>query len=647
MDNKFDLIFNNIPTKELFKNFIKRFVKVLPLVLLILIGFFYINYKARVDEEIIRQQVFIDYTAKSIENELVKVSNDIYYISTYEEMRVFSNSFDKDDLLDLNNRLISFAQDSKRYDQIRILDLLGNEVNRINLVGSSYEAVDSDQLQFKGDRYYFKESIDLDEGDIYVSPFDLNTENGQVEMPYKPMIRFAMPLFDKDNNRIGVLILNYLGDQILDKIKNNLNDDKACMHLINQNGEFLYHSEEDFAWKFMFGEEKTIQQEASNVYDAIQVGSKEVVEDNNILHVYQSTISEDFTFSDQMNEGSLNNISWYLISGISQSVFDYLDLMMVLSVIFITLLVLAAIMWFRNRRLIQDDLIKTLLNILYNGIERSPAVFVLTNIDGEIVYVNQKFEEVTKYSLSEVIGENPRILKSDELSSKEYKDMWETITKGEIWEGQFHNKTKEDKYYWANAQISAIYENDKIAYFLAVQEDITELKELQSRLEQVAKVDELTNVYNKRYLTEVMEESRINKNLLGDVFSMLMIDIDYFKNINDQYGHPVGDEILKELTFQIGQLLRSNDIQFRYGGEEFLIILPEADLAAANRVAERIRATIEEHVFVTLAGDLGITISIGCTENIEDISIDEVIIRADKALYKAKENGRNRIENYE
>ena len=167
------------------------------------------------------------------------------------------------------------------------------------------------------------------------------------------------------------------------------------------------------------------------------------------------------------------------------------------------------------------------------------------------------------------------------------------------------------------------------------------MHELSQRLEEASYKDPLTEIYNRRGIHKEIEclcqEYKKEKNN----FSLMLCDIDYFKSINDTYGHQAGDEVLKKVVVEIKHLLRKNDIVGRWGGEEFLILLPYTALNDAYKVAENIRKTIENISFSYKNYSIVLTLSIGIAENKEDTPIDEVIKKADENMYKAKEEGRN------
>jgi len=156
--------------------------------------------------------------------------------------------------------------------------------------------------------------------------------------------------------------------------------------------------------------------------------------------------------------------------------------------------------------------------------------------------------------------------------------------------------------------------------------------------------DDLTGFFNRTHLMDLIETESNRAVRTGSVFSLAMIDIDKFKNINDTYGHQTGDYVLKTFAAVIRSILRKADFCGRYGGEEFLIVLTETDLQAAKIFAERIRDCVEKSLFPSLGPDTRVTVSIGLTVYKMQENIERTISRADEALYRAKNGGRNRME---
>lgn len=159
--------------------------------------------------------------------------------------------------------------------------------------------------------------------------------------------------------------------------------------------------------------------------------------------------------------------------------------------------------------------------------------------------------------------------------------------------------------------------------------------------------DQLTGIYNRRALEDALSKvakHQVNRDQRS--FSILLMDVDKFKSINDTYGHEAGDQALKTMALQTGKIIRSHDIFGRYGGEEFLLILPETDIDNATALAERIRAGIESTPVILPDSEekLNITVSIGCiSSGPPPAKIDLMLRAADKAMYAAKHSGRNRV----
>ncbi len=170
-----------------------------------------------------------------------------------------------------------------------------------------------------------------------------------------------------------------------------------------------------------------------------------------------------------------------------------------------------------------------------------------------------------------------------------------------------------------------------------------ELTEANERLRAISVLDDLTGVHNRRYFYERLEEERNLLNRYGHNLSLMLLDIDDFKNVNDQFGHMAGDALLREFSEVVKKSLRKGDIFTRYGGEEFAAILPHTGGEAALTAADNIRRHVEATRFISLEGKKNITVSIGVIEVGTDISeTREALRRADEALYEAKRRGKNR-----
>lgn len=185
----------------------------------------------------------------------------------------------------------------------------------------------------------------------------------------------------------------------------------------------------------------------------------------------------------------------------------------------------------------------------------------------------------------------------------------------------------------------------KFSNTIVIIEDITKRKTMEKKLEKLATTDPLTGAKNRRSFQNLFEKEIKRSKRYNNSLALLMMDIDHFKKINDNFGHDIGDKILKLLVAKSHSVLRDSDLFGRWGGEEFIILLPETDLPHASAATERLRGELAKSELVTNDGvNINFTVSIGFTiiEN-QNIAIDDIIKKADKALYMAKEQGRNRV----
>lgn len=289
------------------------------------------------------------------------------------------------------------------------------------------------------------------------------------------------------------------------------------------------------------------------------------------------------------------------------------------------------------------------LRKLSAAVEHSSASIVITDLDGTIEYVNPAFSCLTGYSLQEALGQNPRILKTGDLPEEFYKEMWDTLLRGEEWRGEFHNKRKDGTLFWEMASISPIL-NDKgvVTNFVAVKEDVTERKELRDRLEQMAQFDMLTGLPNRRMLLDRLFQTVAIARRNDQKFGLLFLDLDGFKRINDTYGHDAGDRVLKTVAARLSACIRISDTAGRIGGDEFTVILGTlAHYSDAGQVAEKILSALQRPITLPDGRKDCIGSSIGISVFPEDAQDgDGLLATADDAMYAVKRSGKNAYRFY-
>jgi diguanylate cyclase (GGDEF)-like protein/PAS domain S-box-containing protein len=280
----------------------------------------------------------------------------------------------------------------------------------------------------------------------------------------------------------------------------------------------------------------------------------------------------------------------------------------------------------------------------YIDIVNNYVITSSTDENGIITDVSNAFCNISGFSKEELIGNNHNIVRHPDMPDEIYKDLWKTIKSGKVWKGELKNQKKDGSYYWVDIVIQPIFKKEKIVGYTAIRQDITNKK----IVEYLSITDELTKLYNRRYFNIKIEEelNRVKRDNL--LLSFIILDIDYFKNYNDTYGHLLGDKALKDVSeVLINMTNRSSDFAFRLGGEEFGLILINQDKKSVFEYAQKIRQSIEElhieHKTSKISNNL--TASIGIvTRNGNDIKDSSEIYRlADEALYISKRNGRNQV----
>lgn len=273
---------------------------------------------------------------------------------------------------------------------------------------------------------------------------------------------------------------------------------------------------------------------------------------------------------------------------------------------------------------------------------------MITDINADIEWVNPAFEKLSGYTFAETVGKKPsELIKSGLQDDTFYQALWGKILAGENWCGELINKRKDGSLYTEELTITPVIdEKGEICHFVGIKQDITERKLMQEQLWEMATTDFLTNLINRRYfMVKLEEEFACFQRFDGHDVAILMLDIDHFKRVNDTYGHAMGDALLKHFTYIIQRNLRKTDIAGRLGGEEFSIVLPDTSIDAAKIFAERLCLEVKNTPMQLDNTMIVVTVSIGIAAmEAADSNCDEVLIRADNALYRAKEAGRNRVE---
>ena len=289
-----------------------------------------------------------------------------------------------------------------------------------------------------------------------------------------------------------------------------------------------------------------------------------------------------------------------------------------------------------------------MLRKLSSAVEHSSSSIVITDTNGAIEYVNPMFTETSGYTPQEVIGQNPRFLKSGVVPDEVYRDLWQTITAGKIWRGELCNKKKNGTLYWDLLAVAPVRDvGGNITHFIATQHDMTEQKLLVRQMAHDATHDALTDLVNRREFERRLERAIACAKERGSHHVLCYLDLDQFKLVNDTAGHAAGDELLKQVRGLLKGKFRGRDTLARLGGDEFGLLLDNCTLERANKISEMVIANLRDYRFFWEGRSFRIGVSIGLVAiTAETESTAQAMAQADVACYAAKERGRNRVRVY-
>lgn len=268
---------------------------------------------------------------------------------------------------------------------------------------------------------------------------------------------------------------------------------------------------------------------------------------------------------------------------------------------------------------------------------------MITSPDAKIISVNPAFTEITGYSSAEVIGKTPQVFQSGRQNKTFYSDMWKTLERNDSWSGEVWNKRRNGDVYPQWLSIAAVRNSDaELEQYVAVFSDMTKRKADEEKIRLQANFDALTGLPNRIMLKHEIQRVLQYCKEQQSVCALLFIDLDRFKAVNDTLGHSVGDEMLQQVSQRLTSVIRNDDLLARFGGDEFVIVLPniaapEAAIQTADRAIEALRPPFQ---LANRTLYIGASVGISCYPS--DAENGEAMLRhADMAMYLAKDNGRN------
>lgn len=606
------------------------------LTLFFLASLYYVQEYYEVKSEIVRQ------TGKDAIHQLIYSEREYdslrsQFISVTELLSHSRSLFDYANNPSASNKVVveemwrSVLKNQHWYSQLRFLDTSGVEKIRLNHSQLDSISTVATVLQDKSQRDYFAYAQTLENEQIGSWGIDLEMENGAHVQPYTPALRVMTPV-SSQGERLGYLLLNvdvwYLASRL-----NYSPDQDFRPTLINPDGFYLANEDSNY----LFGHILPERQEY-NIANHYPVAWQEMTTSD----TESGYVVEKGGIVAYKKMHFMPNTSLYLTVILDQkrlverSSEQLRALRQEASLVFILVLAFAvpatwALLYYRNRSN-ESQLARAALNGM--------SAVLISDRYHRAIMINDEFTRLTGYSAEQLKMKNVIKLLMDDDHIETMLKIFETVTNDELWEGEVTLATiRNDR-----AQVIALMRTQRVlskvgrvSYYITSLVDISERKELENRLRILSEKDELTQLWNRRkFEIELRQSARVLERYPDAQPSCLaLLDIDYFKRVNDDLGHDEGDRVISQISAIMVDSLRDTDFIARIGGEEFAVIMPQTSVAEAEIALNRLRIIVE------MSEDVPVTISIGLTDLTGDNT--RCYKCADIALYESKAHGRNRV----
>lgn len=280
-------------------------------------------------------------------------------------------------------------------------------------------------------------------------------------------------------------------------------------------------------------------------------------------------------------------------------------------------------------------------NLLAQALHECNDAILITDEALHIVFVNRAAERLTGYSAAELLGQSPMLLRSGLHESQFYEALENSLSQGQEFQGTFINRHKSGALYYAEQSIAVLRDaSGLIRHYVGVSKDITQRVQREQALREQAHRDQLTGLLNRHAGEAQLQRCELSAQASGQCFALILGDVDHFKQVNDTWGHGIGDRVLKTVASVLLDTVRSSDHVVRWGGEEFLVILPDVGLEVAQELAERIRSAVQAQPMPE-AGHCTLSLGVGGGQQGELAAA--LLQRVDNALYESKRRGRNQV----
>lgn len=681
-------------------SFIGQFLRLfLPIAMIVIAGGI-VLFKSETENALIRiqlgEEAAVQVGTNPIKRILNSITQDLAFLSEQETLGEIISSEKKRPNNLLRRDWEVFSRTKGIYDQIRWLDLCGQERVRINFNNGYPSSVSSDKLQNKGDRYYFFDAVKLNKGEFFISPLDLNIEQGKIEQPIKPMIRIATPVFSYDFKKQGIILLNYYAEKLIDEYEQAMGTASSRAWLLNRDGYWIKGPTPEMEWGFMYGRnEASLAYLYPEAWKKVSSSANGQFEDKHGLWTFttvyplvegkKTSSGTHETYDASRSELEDLGYSWKSVLLLPADEYHANRAEKGIKITLVMTVLLAGLFggawrltsaWTREERaeeelrVINQNLEKTIdertSKLRHEIKERqkvedelrvreerfrsitetsSVAMMVTVNEKGNVVTWNPAAEFIFGYSADEALGQPLTIFMPERYRADHETGFERVLKSGELSEvGKkitVHGLKKNGNEFPIELSIGT-WKQGATRYFSAVIHDITDQQQAEENLRHMANHDVLTGLPTRRlcmdHISGAMAAARRNKNKAAIMF----IDLDGFKAVNDTMGHETGDKLLISVSERLKSCVREIDTVACIGGDEFVVVLTDVtDNSNVEQIANNLtNALAEPFQFDELTATIGASIGIAIYP--DDASEPEQLLKqADAAMYLVKNDGKN------
>ena len=565
------------PEKNDVTNILKIFMALfIPVVIVV---FLLVDYISGVEIEtaktliVSEQKQKIDTVEFIIESKIESNINDLMVIKDSQEMGNYKNIKSDANEEELAELFIRIAKNKKEFDQIRFIDNEGNEKIRINnrILGEPY-IVEEEDLQEKRGRYYFKYADDLVGGEVYISPLDLTQENGKIQKPYKPSMRFATPIINKDGDREGILVINYLAQHALDVFEEYIGDREFVeTNVFNNEGYYISGDKSKiFGFVLPQNENETLKNNKPKLWNKIE---NENISDDyfNIDNINYYVSKFSFKSIDKVKSPGNN---YYVIFSfkdehipmIRTTSMINLDNMFfyVTGIMFLGLMLISILFYYFSK---SRENLNTVQLVADNS---NDAVFIADS-RYRMTFVNKSLEDMTGYKEKELIGKTTDIFKTKRHDKNFYRRMHKAVGENGSWKGKIWNKRKDGMIFVSKLTLIGEKEgkDKKIKSYIGILNDLGD-KEIQNK-EKNSLLDFDKEIYTEReYYLEELIQWTMNRT---DKFSLVYLYVRNNNILEITYNKGEYNEIMTKLNENINKIIGSQNLFSKLSRSEYVFEL--------------------------------------------------------------------------